>query len=115
DGVALQTIGMNETIHVQTRNSDYQIFMLDPESGRALVQGGSHFAEPLEAIVNGSTFGGCILKMGWLGIGLCMELYVNSRRLVTTPIRSLRISPAQIEPQEIAYSQPSAVSIAASL
>jgi len=50
------------TIYVRTHNSEYEIFLLDPESGRALVQGGRYFAETLEATVCGSTFGGCMLK-----------------------------------------------------
>jgi hypothetical protein len=66
-----------DTIHVRTRNSDYEIFLLDPKSGRALVRGGEYFAEPVEATVSGSSFGGCMLKMGWIGVGLRMEINVN--------------------------------------
>jgi len=81
-------------IHVRTRNSDYEIFMLDPKSGRALVRGGEYFAEPVEATVSGSTFGGCMIKMGWLGVGLRMEIYVNGQRTVTSPVQSLCVEHA---------------------
>src|SRR4030095_11308743 len=69
EGVTLMTLKACDTIHVRTRNSDYEIFILDPRSGRALVRGGEYFAEPVEGTVSGSTFGGCMLKMGWVGGG----------------------------------------------
>src|SRR5215510_8909654 len=91
EGVALTALEACDTIHVRTRNSDYEIFLLDPKSGRALVRGGEYFAEPVEATVSGSTFGGCMLKVGWLGVGLSMEIYVNGQRTVTSPVKSLRV------------------------
>jgi len=41
--------------------------------------------------VSGSTFGGCMLKAGWLGVGLRMEICANGRRTVTSPVQSLRV------------------------
>jgi hypothetical protein len=91
EGVTLTALEACDTIHVRTRNSDYEIFLLDPKSGRAIVRGGEYFAEPVEATVSGSTFGGCMLKAGWLGVGLRMEIYVNGQRTVTSPVQSLRV------------------------
>jgi hypothetical protein len=94
EGVSLTTLEACDMIHVRTRNSAYEIFLLDPNSGRALVRGGEYFAEPVEATVSGSTFGGCMLKAGWLGVGLRMEIYVNGQRTVTSPVQSLRVERA---------------------
>jgi hypothetical protein len=91
EGVSLITLEACDTIHVRTRNSAYEIFLLDPNSGRAFVRGGEYFAEPVEATVSGSTFGGCMLKAGWLGVGLRMEIYANGQRTVTSPVQSLRV------------------------
>jgi hypothetical protein len=91
EGVILESMEACDTIHARTRNSVYEIFLLDPKSGRALVRGGKCFAEPMEVIVNGSTFGGCMLKAGWLGVGLQMEFLANGRRTITSPVQSLRI------------------------
>jgi hypothetical protein len=91
EGVTLMTLEACDTIRVRTRNSDYEIFLLDPKSGRALVRGGEYFTEPVEATVSGSTLGGCMLKLGWLGVGLRMEIYVNGKRTVTSPVQSLRV------------------------
>jgi hypothetical protein len=91
EDVTLQTLRPCDTIRVRTCSSDYEIFLFEPESGRALVVGGKYFAEPMEATVSGSTFGGSMLKMGWLGVGLRMELNVNGRRIVTSPVQELRV------------------------
>jgi hypothetical protein len=91
EGVTLQTLKPCDTIHVRTYNSDYDIFLLEPESGRALVCGGEYFAQPVEATVNGSTFGGCMLKVGWLGVGLRMEFSASGQRIVTSPVQELRV------------------------
>ena len=91
EGVTLGTLEAYDTIHAQTRNSEYKIFLLDPKSGRALVEGGKYLKEPVEATVSGSTFGGCMLKMGWLGVGLRIEMNVNGQRLETSPVQGLRV------------------------
>jgi hypothetical protein len=90
-GVGLGTLKACDLIQARTLNSVYEIFLLDPKSGRAIVRGGGYFAKPKEAIVSGSTFGGRMLKVGWLGIGLRMEISANGRRTVTSPVQSLRV------------------------
>ena len=41
--------------------------------------------------VSGSTFGGCMIKIGWLGVGLRMEIYANGQRTITSPVKSLMV------------------------
>ena len=94
EGIALRLLSSFDTIRARTLNSEYFIFLLEPETGKALVQGGRYFAEPVEATVSGSTFGGCMLKMGWIGVGLRIELCFNGQRIVTSPVRSLDLEPA---------------------
>ncbi len=93
EGVTLGTLEACDTIHARTRNSDYEIFLLEPESGLALVRGGKYFAEPVEATVSGSTFGGCMIKSGWIGVGLRMEIYANGQHTVTSPVQALSVEP----------------------
>ena len=68
-----------------------ELVMIDPETGKALVQGGRYFEEPIEATISGSTFGGCMLKMGFLGVGLRMEICAGGQRIITSPVKALRI------------------------
>lgn len=91
EGVALRNLTQFDTVCARTHNNDYYIFLLEPETGKALIQGGRYFAEPVEATVSGSTFGGCMLKIGWLGVGLRIEICAEGQRIVTSPVRSLLI------------------------
>lgn len=88
-GVALDALAPFDTIWVRTLNSDYRLFLLDPKTGRALVEGGRHFVEPVEALVNGSTFGGSTLKTGWIGVGMRIEMWVNGKLVSTSPVWSV--------------------------
>jgi hypothetical protein len=109
ESVTLRTLGACDTIHARTHNHDYEIFLLDPESGRSLVRGGKYFAEPTEATVNGSIFGGGMLMMGWLGVGLRMEIHTGELCLVTSPVESLRVAQMRAEPEPMRVEQPLAV------
>jgi len=91
DGIALNTLAPFDTVRVQTRNSNYRIFLLDPTTGRALVEGGRHFVEPVESFVNGSTFGGVTFRVGWIGIGMRLELMTNGKVASTSPVQSFHV------------------------
>jgi hypothetical protein len=91
EGVALETLTPFDTICVRTRNSDYRIFLLDPKGGRVLVEGGRQFVEPAEAVLNGSTLGGFMFKIGWIGIGLRIEFQTNGKVVSTSPVQSIRV------------------------
>ena len=95
EGVALRTLAPFDLVCARTHNNDYYIFLLDPETGKAYVQGGRYFSSPVEATVSGSTFGGCMLKMGWLGVGLRIEICADGQRIVTSPVKSLHVEHAE--------------------
>ena len=92
-GVALETLAPFDTIWTRTHNSDYRIFLLEPKAGRTLVEGGQ-FAEPVEAVVNGSTLGSSTFKVGWIGVGLRIEFWTNGMIVSTSPVQSLRVEHA---------------------
>ena len=91
-GVELATLVPFDTIVVRTVNSDYRIFLLDPETGRGLLDGGRQVTEAVEARVIGSSFGGSILRTGWIGVGLRMEAWANGKYIRTSPIQSLCVA-----------------------
>lgn len=94
DGIVLATLAVRDVILALTQNSRYHITLVNPETGEATVQGGSFFAEPALAAVCGSSFGGCMLKTGWLGIGLRIEICSGGQRIVTSPVREIIIERA---------------------
>ena len=60
------------TLAVRTANTLYEITVLDGVAGDVLVRGGRFFPERTPAKLNGSSFGGAILK--WRGIYPGMKL-----------------------------------------
>ena len=92
EGVWLPSLTTIDQIEVQTRNSLYRITMLG--GGRVLVLGGAFFPVWTEAHLAGSTLGGSVLKMHWVGCGFCMEFLHEGRRIITTRVQDIR----KIEP-----------------
>jgi hypothetical protein len=94
NAIALAALQPCDTLLVQTRRSNYRIFLLDPQTGRAVVQGGQYLGEPVEATVTGSTSGGPIVKTGSIDVGHRMEIAVKGKRLTTSPIESFHVERA---------------------
>jgi hypothetical protein len=96
NGVDLHRLAVNDAIEVRTENSEYRIVLLDPSDLRVQVQGGILFARPTEATIRGATVGGAMLKIGWISIGLRVELvYYPARNqlqsVVTSPVQQLSL------------------------
>jgi hypothetical protein len=88
-GVHLREVEPLTTIVVQTHNSRYRIVMTGGTS--AIVQGGRFFADPTPARIDGSGFGGSVLKTAWIGVGLKMEIFANNQRIITSPVLDVRL------------------------
>ena len=91
-GIALREVEPLTTIVVRTHNSCYRILITHDTT--AIVRGGAFFPEPTPARIDGSGFGGTLLKVGWIGIGLRMEIFSNGRRIVTSPVRGVTLERA---------------------
>jgi hypothetical protein len=96
DGVRLRDISPCACLRLRTRNSHYRLWMLNPFEGRVLVQGGSFFCEPSEAVIAGATAGGSMLKVGWILKGFHLEILHDGQRIVTTAVRSLHLDEAEL-------------------
>lgn len=90
--VRLESLNPFDTILLRTYNSDYRILMLDPTTGRALVEGGTCLAEPSEALVRGSAVPGSLFKSGVICVGCRLEMWLDERALITSPIKSVHIT-----------------------
>jgi hypothetical protein len=89
DGVELHSLDAGMTLSVRTLNSRYRFVVLDGEQLRVLVTGGSRFPDPTEVRVEGSTTGGSTLIVGWIGVGLRLELTLGNRRITTSIVQSV--------------------------
>lgn len=91
-GLYLRDLEPLTRLIVQTCNSEYQIVV--SAGGDVLVEGGRFFDCPTPAVLEGASLGGSFLKVGWIGVGLRMEIRDASRRIVTSPVR--RIAAAEV-------------------
>jgi hypothetical protein len=91
DGILVHDIEPLATLLARTENSVYRIIPLDASSSRILIHGGRFFPEPTEVRFTGSGFGGSFLKLGWVGLGLRMEVFWDGQRIITSGVREIQV------------------------
>ena len=89
--IVLENLNPFDTILLRTHNSEYRILLLDPKTGRALVEGGEYLTEPSEALLKGSAVLGDALKAGSICVGSRFEMWVGERVFITSPIKSVHL------------------------
>ena len=89
--VMLESLNAFDTIIVQTHNSVYHILLLDPKTGRVLVDGGEYLVEPSEALLKGSASVGSEFKVGTISVGCRLEMWADESVFLTSPIESLQV------------------------
>ena len=94
EGLELSQLEPLTTLLVWTWHTLYR--MVVTEGCDVLVQGGSHFPVPTPASVDGASAGGSFLKVGWVGVGLVMELRVDGKRIVTSPVVAIAAEPPRV-------------------
>jgi hypothetical protein len=87
NGVQLRDLPPMTTLVVRTRNSEYRIVVSSGDE--VLVKGGHFFPSLTEARFSGASVGGSFLKVGWIGVGLRMEILAEGRRIVTSPVHDI--------------------------
>lgn len=72
-------------VEVYTQNSLYEIAIIDTEKHEVAVRGnGRVFPEPELCYLRGSTWGGSMVKIGWIGVGMRLEVNGDTSGLVST-------------------------------
>lgn len=88
-GIDLHDLDPLTTLVVRTRNSTYRVIVSQGTS--VIVQGGQFFPDATAARIDGSGFGGSLLKTAWIGVGFRMEIFARGERIITTPVRDVTI------------------------
>jgi hypothetical protein len=89
--VDLRSLPAGTEVVVDTCRSRYRFVMLDGSGRNAQVEGGPYFPQEVTARVEGSTLGRSLLKLGWIGLGWCVELSFGGKRIITSRVRSISI------------------------
>lgn len=97
EGVQIDELHELDALSIRTRNSTYEIIVTAPDKGQILVRGGAHFPSFTAATLRGSTIGGSILKRGGVYAGFRLELETGGRRIITSAVESIDLSPPSSE------------------
>ena len=88
EGIDLRHLAPCTSLLVWTLNSLYRMVIMHPPE--VSVQGGVFFPEPTAArLVGSSRAAGGLLKVGWIGVGLRVELRSRDQYVVTSPVRAI--------------------------
>lgn len=91
EGIQVDRMMDMEKLEVRTRNSRYEIRIIDGATGEILIRGGSFFPELTPAQLAGATLGGSLCKLRGIYAGFRMEFTSNGQRTVTSPVESVGI------------------------
>jgi hypothetical protein len=92
DGCQVDAAPVFQTLTVITRNSLYQLVVLDPARGMVRLRGGQFFPDWRDAQLAGCSLGGSFLKIRGIYAGFCMELHVDGETVITSPVRRLTLT-----------------------
>jgi len=98
DGIGLADLDPITTLLVRTENSRYEIVVVEPRRKLVLVQGGPFFPQATRAVLSGSNFGGSLLKVAWVGIGLHMEFRAGDQWIITSRVHAITVQPERALP-----------------
>lgn len=98
DGCQVDAVLQFQRLTVVTRNTLYELVVLDPPQGRIRLRGGHFFPDWREAQLAGSSLGGSFLKLRGIYAGFCMEFHVDDDTVITSPVVRLTLPPADNGP-----------------
>jgi hypothetical protein len=94
EGVQIAALPDMSELEVETRNSVYEITVIDGAGREILVRGGKFFPENTAARLCGSSLRGSFLKLGGIYAGFSIEILFDGQTIVTSPVQSVRLRSA---------------------
>jgi len=91
DGVQVDDLDELDAIIVRTQRSVYELIVLSCATGDVLIRGGRHFPRFTPVRVVGSSGWGTFLKRLGIYRGLRLELLMEDRRILTSPVESAEV------------------------
>jgi hypothetical protein len=92
NGVQVDELRELDVLSVETKHHTYEITVINPNTAEVMIRGGELFPEPVAAQVLGCSMGGSFLKVRGIYVGFRIELRVDERRVVTSPVRSVVVA-----------------------
>jgi hypothetical protein len=91
NGLQLGNLRSLDTLEVTTKNTVYEITVMDAGTGDVLVRGGRFFPVYTRARLAGASLSGSFLKLLGVYVGFSMELHTNDGAIVTTRVREIAV------------------------
>ena len=89
-GIFIQSLNEGDRIFVTTKQTNYIIEKIKDKEIK--IKGGEYFPEDTEVFLEGSTWGTSLIKLGWIGYNMLMEIRTkNGKILSTSPVKSATI------------------------
>jgi hypothetical protein len=88
EGLSLLELEPLTTVVVRTSHSVYRMTVLD---GTTVQLRGGAFPDDTIVRLHGSGFGGHLLRLGWIGVGLRMEFSADAKRFISSAVRAVSI------------------------
>jgi len=92
EGLQLPDLGSLATLEIRTKNTTYEITIMDPRSGEVLVRGGRFFPVYTRVRLAGACLSGSFLKLLGIYVGFSMEFHTDDGPIVTTRVREIAVA-----------------------
>ena len=93
-GVFIKDIPANTILQIDVADAVFTVMVVAPAGRKLRIQSSQYIPELTDAILSGSTFGGCMLKEGWIGVGMFLEIFIPGRelpRITTAMVQKISI------------------------
>lgn len=94
-GVRWTEVEVGRTARIRTKNT---IYVLEKREDGTYISGNPKYClEPTKATISGSTWGGSMIKVGWVGVGMHLEFWTKEHPYVitTSEIQDVILEPKQ--------------------
>ncbi len=91
NGVQLGNLRSLDTLEVTTKNTVYEITVMDASTGDVLVRGGRFFPALYARAPGRRVAGRQLLKLLGIYVGFSMEFYTDDGAIVTTRVREIAV------------------------
>ncbi len=94
DGLRVTDLLPLDRVVVRTMNSTYELVVTAAGSSDIMVRGGALFPSLTPARLAGSSLGGSFLKLHTIHVGFRLEIQVDARPVVTSPVQTIAVTRA---------------------
>lgn len=88
DGLAINSLPLGTVLLLETQHSHYRLTILNPNTREVIIssEDSKVIRDSVKGILNGSTFGGSMIRNGWINTGRRLEVRFSNGSFITTSL-----------------------------